>query len=128
MSSQGQGDTKPDVTKSGDGGGNRYNKKKGRFRGQRPRYVTPKFKGETEALSGQIYDVGRNDQAELFTETTKKLAGYAGRTYKEPQDIRRAIEDVAEINIPMPVERTAITDKKLRDKIYKKDIEVWAKR
>ena len=121
MSSQGQGDTKPDVTKSGDGGGNRYNKKKGRFRGQRPRYVTPKFKGETEALSGQIYDVGRNNQAELFTETTKKLAGYAGRTYKEPQDIRRAIEDVAEINIPMPVERIVITDKKLRDKLYEND-------
>ena len=101
MSSQGEGESKPDVGKTkGDGGNKRsYNKKKGRFRGQRGRYITPKFKGETEALSGHIYDVGTNNQADLFTETSKRLANYAGRTYKEPQDIRRAIENIEEIDI-----------------------------
>ena len=128
MSSQGQVETKPDITKSKGGEGN-GNRKKGRFRGQQNTFVQPtKFKGETEALHGHIYDVGTSNQADLFTETTKKIAGYAGRTCKEPQDIRRAIEDIDDINIPMPSERTSITEVKIREKLFEKDIENWAKR
>ena len=63
MSLQGEGEFKPDVGKTRSDGGNKRNnnKKKGRFQGQRGRYVAPKFKGETEALSGHIYDVGTNN-------------------------------------------------------------------
>ena len=79
-------------------------------------------------MHGHIYDAGSNDQANLFTETTKKLTSYTRCTYKEPQDIWRAIEDVKEIDIPMPTRRKTIKDSTLQDKLYKKDIEVWEKR
>ena len=123
MSLHDQGEVKPNIPKSTDSGGSK-NKKKGRFRGQHGCYITPRFKGDTEASHGQIYDASRNDQAELFTKTTKKLASYTRQIYKEPQDIQRAIKDFANIVIPMPKERTTIINKKLRDKLYKKDLEV----
>ena len=82
MSSPDNGDVKPDVSRSKTDDGRNTNKKKGKFRGQRNRYVTPKFKGETEALQGYIYDVGINNQADHFTKTTKKIASFAGRTLK----------------------------------------------
>ena len=87
-----------------------------------------KFKGETNGLYGNVYNVGTTTQAEQFTETTKKLASYAGRTCKEPQDIHRAIEDLKEVTIAMPDERLGITDLTLKAKLYEKDIEVWSKR
>ena len=86
MASNALGEVKPDVGKSTEGG-DKSGKKKSHFRGQKNRYATPKFKGETERVHGHIYDVRQNDQAGLFTETTKKLARYAGHTYKDPQDI-----------------------------------------
>ena len=39
-----------------------------------PSSTKEKFKGETEALHGHIYDVGVQNQAELFSNTTKKVA------------------------------------------------------
>ena len=84
MSTPEEGKAKPDLTRL-DSKGN--NKKKGKFRGQQNRYVSPKFKGETKALHGFIYDVGTMNQANLFTEKTKKVASFAGQTLKEPQDI-----------------------------------------
>ena len=59
-------------------------------------------------LHGYIFDVGMNNQAELFTRAAKKIASHAGHTYKEPQNIRDTIKDVDEITIPMPTERLDI--------------------
>ena len=132
MSSQDLNKSKPNLTKTRSNDGNNKNtgnRRKGRTRGQQNIFVQPaKFKGETEALHGHIYDVGTSNQADLFTETTKKIASYAGRTCKEPQDIRRSIEDIDDVDIPMPTERTSITNDRLREKLFEKDIETWAKR
>ena len=117
---------KPDVQKKG---GNSRFKKKNRNRNQHNRHSNAtKFKGETESLHGHIYDVGVYNQTELFTETTKKMASYTGQTYKEPQDIQRAIEEVKDIDILMPTKRTNITITTLKAKLYKNDIEIWSKR
>ena len=51
-----------------------------------------------------------------------------GRTLKEPQDIRRALEDIKEVVLTMPTERTSITDIKIRENIFEKYIEIWSKR
>ena len=132
MLSQDPGELKPDLTKTRSNDGkdkNTSNRRKGRTRGQRNRFVQPaKFKGKTEALHSYIYDVGTSNQADLFTKTTKKIASYAGRTCKEPQDIRRSIEDIDDVDIPMPTKRTSIINNRLREKLFDKGIESWAKR
>ena len=60
------------------------------------------FKGDTEGLEGHIYNVGVKNQAELFANTTKKIFSYSGRNYNESQDIRIALETIAEVTIPVP--------------------------
>ena len=128
MSSQDDSESKPDITRSQSDAGDRNGRRKGKYRNNQRRFPnTTKFKGETEALSGHIYDVSNSGQGEQFSETTKKLASYSGRTCKEPQDIRLAIEEVKEVSIPIPTERS-ITDTTLKAKLYEKDIEIWSKR
>ena len=51
-----------------------------------------KFKGKTAALEGFIYDIGVGNQAYLLIKTTKEIAEYTERIYKESLQIRKAIE------------------------------------
>ena len=110
MSSEGGQDRKPSVTKQ-----KRNNK--GRFQRQptTPR-ATPlssnKFLGETEELHGHIYDINTTRQSEMFTNTTKKVANYAGRTCKEPKDISLAIEELKDATFTMPTKGTTYSDSK----------------
>ena len=114
MSSQGPTEAKPDLSRSSNT--DRKSSKKGKFKGRR--FIpTQRFKGETEGLDGHVYDVGTTTQAEQFTETTKKLASYAGRTCKEPQDIHRTIEELKDITVPFPSPRTEILVNTLRNKL-----------
>ena len=53
-----------------------------------------KFVGKTKELKGHIYDVRTAKQSELFNNTTKKIANYAGRHCKEAKDISLAIENL----------------------------------
>ena len=41
------------------------------------------FQGETATLEGYIYDIGIPNQSEVYTQTTKKIASYAGRNCRE---------------------------------------------
>ena len=67
---------------------------------------TIKFEGETDELSGHIYDINTSQQSELFTNTTKKIANYAGRNCKESKDISLAIENLEEPTWTLPVKQT----------------------
>ena len=64
---------------------------------------------------------------ELFTITTGKIAAYAGRTCKEAQYIRVAIEKVEDIKIPKHVKDTE-GDDAFNEKNLNRDIEVYVKR
>ena len=64
----------------------------------------------------------------MFTETRKKISCYAGRTYKKPQDIQRAIEDVEEITIGIPTVHANVTHVTLQGELYNKDLKIWSKR
>ena len=77
-SSKKSAEDKPDTQKDNNNtGGRRYNRS--RSNKIQPFYYQAKFKGETEDLHGHIYDVGVQNQAELFSNSTKKIASYAGR-------------------------------------------------
>ena len=52
------------------------------------------FQGETPTLEGHTYDIGIPNQSEVFTQTTKKIASYAGRNCREAHSMRTAIENL----------------------------------
>ena len=47
-------------------------------------------------MDSYVYDVGTIAQAQLFADTTREIAEYAGRTLKEAHDITMAIKDLEE--------------------------------
>jgi len=57
-----------------------------------------KFKGWIDALKGHIYDCTDSRQADLYTCTTKEIAGYVATTLKNGMDVKSAIE-----NLKVPV-------------------------
>ena len=73
-----------------------------------------KLKGKTEELDGFVYDVGSMSQAQLFADTTREIAEYAGRTLKEAQDIRMAIEDLEEITLNRPTKTEQAMTRKIQ--------------
>ena len=54
---------------------------------------TTKFEGKVDALKNFYYDCTDSKQSDMFTKTTKEIAGYVGRTYKCGGNIRTAIEN-----------------------------------
>ena len=86
-----------------------------------------KFKGDTEDLDGHIFDVGAQNQAEMFGVTLKKLASYAGRKYTEAQDIRQAIETLKEVVVPKPVKLTG-GDEDINKIILTREADAFIKR
>ena len=103
----------PDPTKSNDGSG-RNRLRRGR-RGnakpnQQPMPRHPKFEGSCEAMKGHVYDVLDHRQADAFAKTTKELAGYAGRTMIEGDDVRLAIENLDLPTLNEPAAPTGTVD------------------
>ena len=54
----------------------------------------PKFEGKCDGLRGHIYDCLDTRQSDQFTKTTKEIAEYVGRTYKDGGDVRIAVENL----------------------------------
>ena len=62
-----------------------------------------RFKGVTEELKGEIFDLVGSRSADLFIKTKKAVTNYVGRTYQHSGNIRRAIETLTLPTIPMPI-------------------------
>ena len=104
--------TKPDANDGGSGRRSRRGRRGGG--GQRlSASATPKvkFDGSCEGLKGHVYDILDYGQADAFARTTKELAGYAGRTMKEGDDVRLAIQKLAIQTFPKPAVPAAGADK-----------------
>ena len=107
-------DPTPDsVPSAKNGEKGRRSKKNRRDSARPPSYARhTQFTGRTEGLEDAIYDIGISNQADMFMQTTKKIANYAGRTLKESQDTRLAIENVEDVDVPRPVLKIAAKAKK----------------
>ena len=57
-----------------------------------------KFEGRIDALKGHIYDCTDSRQADLYTNTTREIAGYVATALKNGNDVKSAIE-----NLKVPV-------------------------
>ena len=117
----------PATIKTETGYKGRRSNQKGSVYTKNSSFVIKRFVGTTSGLEGVVYDVGTSTHSELFTITTEKIAAYAGRTCKEAQDIRVAIEKVEDIKIPKPVKDTE-GDDAINEKILNRDIEAYVKR
>ena len=88
-----------------------------------------KFEGWIDALKGHIYDCTDSRQADLYTTTTKEIAGCAAITLKNGNDVRKAIEDmkVPEMVLPKDLPAAASAAQKRQwekriDEVSKKEI------
>ena len=89
---------KKDPKDSGSGGHGK-NKRQGYQNQNQSRSLTggprhTKFEGRCEELKGYIYDCSDARQSDQFTKTTKEIAEYVGRTYKQGGDIRLVVENL----------------------------------
>ena len=90
-SNDGGNGASPDAKKEPAAHGRRYQQRNGY---QKPIVLRqPKFEGKCEALKGHIYNCSDSRQADQYTKTTKELAEYVGRDFKDhPGDIRLVVE------------------------------------
>ena len=61
-------------------------------------------------MKGHVYDVLDHRQADAFAKTTKELAGYAGRTMVEGDDVRLVVENLQLPTLDEPAAPTGAVD------------------
>ena len=99
---------------------NRSNRSPKRLRGDKRRALRrtnkngaymPKFRGTEEALRGYTYTLAPN-HTEVWTRTTREIADYVDRTYKNGGDVKRSIDKLKQVDIPpsrdLPVATPAV--------------------
>ena len=62
-----------------------------------------KFKGNSTALEGYIFDCSDSKQANKFITAIKRISEHVGTEYKYGGDIRSSIENSTRFAIPLPV-------------------------
>ena len=85
------------------------------------------FVGETKELEGHIYYVGTSKQSEMFTNTTKKVANFAGRNCKESKDISLAIEDLSDHVFTLPTKQNT-GDSEIDTLLLREEMQIYSKR
>ena len=63
----------------------------------------PRFQGAEPELKGFVYNLGYA-QADTYVQTTKAIALYVGKTYNNGGDVKRTIDQLKMINLPVPAE------------------------
>ena len=62
-----------------------------------------KFEGSEPELKGNVFRLGYN-QADIFAETKKEIGLFTGKTYKNGGDVKRSVDQLEAITIPIPVD------------------------
>eukprot|EP00957_Ditylum_brightwellii_P129365 9868059-Ditylum_brightwellii.AAC.1 len=70
---------------------------------RRPTTKREKFEGKTLKLKGHTFDTGYALQTDLYIKSAKEIAQYTGRTYKQPEDIMCANENLTELVLKAPI-------------------------
>jgi hypothetical protein len=71
-------------------------------------------------LKGHVFDYSNSRQADMFSKTTKALAGHIGKTYRYGNDIRLAIQNLSLTILEVP--------KDLPDSATKAELRIWEKK
>ena len=86
-----------------------------------------KFKGNSTALEGYIFDCSDSKQADNFVTAKKRISEHVGTEYKYGGDIRSSIENSTRFVIPLPLV-PADTVNALTRTIAAKTIDIYVKR
>ena len=106
---------------------NNNNRRRGPRNKQRPVNRTPRFEGRCDGLKGHIYDCGSENQADIYTRTTKEVAEYVGANCKYGSDVRRAIETLSVPKLDEPEDpKPSATRTEIR--IWEKKVDELVKR
>jgi Reverse transcriptase (RNA-dependent DNA polymerase) len=89
-------------------------------------YQKVKFEGEYAALKGHTYDCGYN-QVDLYTKTTKLIAGHVASTFTYGDDAGTALESLEDVDIPMP-EDVAEGASKTMMRVWEKQVDEYVRR
>jgi hypothetical protein len=92
----------------------------GRCAFKKPIVRQPKFEGNCEELKGHVFDCSNSTQANMFSKTTKALAGHVGKTYRYGNDVRLAIQNLSPTILEVP--------KDLPDTATKAELRIWEKK
>jgi hypothetical protein len=98
MSTTTTNEVKTEAGKSGDQQKKSFNKKQQ----QSTNRSSTKFEGRCDELKGHIYDHGESKYTDQFSNTTKEIISYVGRTYKYGGDISTAIDtlEIPDLEVP----------------------------
>ena len=107
---------------------NKNNRSGNRFRRSSKSRKQKSFKGQCEALKDAIYDCSTYRQMQQFILTTKKIALYVGRNWKNSADIVKLIDKMEEPNIPIvaDIDNTTATD--FEKKVWDGKVKSYLKR
>jgi hypothetical protein len=100
--------------------GGRIPQGNGRRAFKKPIVRQPKFEGNCEELKGHVFDCSNSRQADMFSKTTKALAGHVGKTYQYGNDTRLAIHNLSPTILEVP--------KELPDTATKAELRIWEKK
>jgi hypothetical protein len=112
---------------SNDASGGRVPQGKGQRAFKKPIVRQPKFKGNCEDLRGHVFDCSNARQADMFSKTTKAIAGHVGKTYRYGNNVRLAVQNLTAMvmDIPKDLANTATNAQK---RIWEKKINKFVKR
>jgi hypothetical protein len=92
----------------------------GRRAFKKPIVRQPKFEGNCEELKGHVFDCSNSRHADIFSKTTKALAGHVGKTYRYGSNVRLAIQNLSPTILEVP--------KDLPDSATKAELRIWEKK
>ena len=78
------------------------------FKRGRSGAYSSRFTGTENALKGYTYTLAPN-RIEVWTKTTREIADYVGRMYKNGGDVKRSIDKLKVIDIPTPPDLPVVT-------------------
>jgi hypothetical protein len=87
---------------------------------KKPIVRQPKFEGNCEELRGHMFDCSNSRQADMFSKTTKALAGHVGKTYRYGSNVHLAIQNLSPTILEVP--------KDLPDSATKAELRIWEKK
>ena len=84
------------------GGGHRCNGGRGGQFYNKHATKQPKFESRINGLNGHVYGCADASQVDQYTNTTKEISLYVTTTFKNRNDVRKAIEDLCTPKIKQP--------------------------
>lgn len=79
-------------------------------------------------MKGHVYDCKNLGQAEQYNLTTKKLANYVGRVFKQGTDVKIAVEHLTIPIVIMPLDIDELNCTKTEKCIWEKQVDQYVKR